>query len=209
MKILHLVSCFVLHFSLGLLNLCWLIAFGSVRWLVTALTSGVTSGRDHLEDTLLPAVLWVMPQGDGTNQIGVERRSSSFIGHTLHSASPHYPFPTQPLPFPFHSFPHFLYSVIFHHPSCFLLFQIHFLPNMFFFWCHTFEHKPFLLFSCVVAVNNGKMSVALWKILPGFVLVLLPHHNSPANGCLLPNAEAWISISASMVTLPELSGTER
>lgn len=33
--------------------------------------------------------------------------------------------------------------------------------HSFFFWCHTFEHKPFLLFSCVVAVNNGKMRVLL------------------------------------------------
>lgn len=78
--------------------------------------------------------------------------------------------------------------------------------HSFFVWCH----KPLLLFSCVVAVNNGKMRVLLCgKFTQAFVLVLLPHHNSAGNGSLLPNAEARICTSASVVTLPERSGTAR
>lgn len=135
--------------------------------------------------------------------ITLESREGAHHLLVTHSIQQHptSPTPTQLLLFPLHFFSHFLNSVFFHLPSWFLS-----TKHSFSVWCH----KPFRLFSCVVAVNNGKMRVLpCRKFTQAFVLVLLPHHNSAGNGSLLPSAEARICTSASVVTLPEHSGTAR
>lgn len=174
-----------------------------VRRLVTAVTLGVTSGRrDYLKRTPIAAVvLWVMPRGGVTNHIGVERESSSFIGHTLYSASPHYPFPVPPPLSPFLSFP-ISSSLPFFAPSISLSFlQNHSLPESFIRVTHP-EDEPFLPLSCAMATNNRKKQECLrLKICRGFRYPTpLLHYYSAGNGWLLPNAEAEVCLSASMLT---------
>lgn len=148
-----------------------------------------------------------MPQGGVTNQIGVKRKSSSFIGHTLYSASPHYPFQILLLLSPFFSFP----------ISSFLPLRATYLtffssnPLLIFSSVTYLKKATIFLFPCPVVVNNRKE----WKCLclktyQGFGSPApLLHYYKTGNGWLLPNAEAWMCISASMATPMVLSMTVR
>lgn len=151
-----------------------------------------------------------MPPGGVTNHIGVERKSSLFIGHTLYSASPHHPFPILPPLSPFLSFP--ISSSLPFHTIHLTFFSSNALTaKLHFFKCHPSEEEHFLPFSCVVAVNNRKKQKCFClKIHQGFGSpALLLYYYRTGNGWLLPNTEARICISASMVTPMVLSKTVR
>lgn len=140
-----------------------------------------------------------MPRGGVTNHIGVQRRSSSFIGHTCRSASPDHSknryscprssaFPISSLPF-FFVFPPFIW------PS--FLLQSHAVPNLLI----SFVTHLNMNLGAVAENNRKKREGCCVKIHRGSrAVALLQHYNSTGNGWLLPKAEAWTCISASAVT---------
>lgn len=142
-----------------------------------------------------------MPRGGVTNHIGVQRRSSSFIGHTLRSASPATPMrrTAAPVPVPRRfQFPPYLFSFVFPPfiwPS--FLLQIHSLPNLLI----SFVTHLNMNLGAVAENNRKKREGCCVKIHRGSrAVALLQHYNSTGNGWLLPKAEAWTCISASAVT---------
>lgn len=101
-----------------------------------------------------------MPRGGVTNHIGVERKSSSFIGHTRYSASPCYPSTILPLLSPFLSFP--ISSSLRSSTIHLTFFSTNPLTAKHtFFPGHTSKDGRFLPVSCPVAVNNRKGSECL------------------------------------------------
>lgn len=96
-------------------------------------------------------------------------------------------------------FPHLcLFS---HRPSHFLFFKTTHCRNLLFV-SHIPKMNLFLPLSCAMATNNRKKQECLrLKICRGFRYPTpLLHYYSAGNGWLLPNAEAEVCLSASMLT---------
>lgn len=142
---------------LNLFKLCWLIAFRSCMPL-----SNCINLRSHIKQRLFKthpySASCIVGNASGRcNQSHwSERKSSSFIGHTLYSASLHYPFPILPFLSPFLFFP-ISSSLPFRNIHLILFSSKPPAANViffFFFWCHKSEDRRFLPFSHPVALNK-------------------------------------------------------
>lgn len=144
----------------------------------------------------MPAVLWVMPRGGVTNHIGVQRRSSSFIGHADTHTLTHSALPSRATAAPV---PLFLcasdsLSKIIVAPFVWPSFPSQCYPG-----CQTrlFPRVARLTFPSRRTTGGGRRGGRCVKIHRGFITPL--RQRWEAGGCC-QKAEAWTRTAASAVT---------